>query len=85
MNTKLTLRLDDAVIDKAKRYSKRKKTSLSALVEKFFRSLEEPNSEIIYDQQTLSPLVKELSGIYDFDYNYNIKKQKEIRLIKKYL
>jgi hypothetical protein len=39
MNSKLTLLLDDAVIKKAKVYSKTNETSLSKLVEEYFKAL----------------------------------------------
>ena len=37
MKTKLTLRLDDAVIERAKAYAARRGTSVSGLVEDYFR------------------------------------------------
>ena len=41
MKTKLTLRLDEEIIKKAKLYSKKRGESVSSLVEKFFSSLDE--------------------------------------------
>ncbi|MBU4485729.1 MAG: hypothetical protein KKD38_02255 [Candidatus Delongbacteria bacterium] len=41
MNSKLTLLLDDNVIKKAKDYSKSNETSLSKLVEEYFKALSE--------------------------------------------
>ncbi|MEO6166956.1 MAG: DUF6364 family protein [Chitinophagales bacterium] len=40
MYTKLTLNIDDSSIKKAKRYSRRKKISVSKLVEGYFETLE---------------------------------------------
>jgi len=40
MYTKLTLNIDDSSIKKAKRYSRRKKISVSKLVESYFETLE---------------------------------------------
>lgn len=40
MNTKLTLRLDDSLIDKAKRYSHRSGKSVSQLVADYFSLIE---------------------------------------------
>lgn len=40
MNTKLTLRLDDHLIDKAKRYSHRSGKSISQLVADYFALIE---------------------------------------------
>lgn len=83
MDTKLTLRLNSFAIEKAKSYSKKKHTSLSALVEKFFISL---NEEPITNNQdkNLSPIVSELSGIIDAEMKSEIKDLKKQRLIKKY-
>ena len=39
MNTKLTLSLNAQVIEEAKKYAARKQTSISAMVENYFRSL----------------------------------------------
>jgi hypothetical protein len=57
MNTKLTLSLDDGVIDKAKQYAKAHKVSLSKLVERYFDSLE---NDLPLE---VTPAVRELSGI----------------------
>jgi hypothetical protein len=63
MESKLTLKLDAATIDKAKIYAQNHKKSLSALVEEFFRGLGP------YDQKDADefggPVVRELSGIID--------------------
>jgi len=39
MNTKLTLKLDEEVVDRAKVYAERRGTSLSRIVEGFFAGL----------------------------------------------
>ena len=39
MNTKLTLSLNSQVIEEAKKYASKKQTSISSLVENYFRSL----------------------------------------------
>jgi len=57
MNTKLTLSMDDVVIEKAKQYAALHNISLSKLVEQYFDSLE--NSEVL----EITPIVRELSGI----------------------
>lgn len=44
MSTKLTISLDQAVIEQAKLYASKKGTSLSALVEQYFRTLTRPSS-----------------------------------------
>lgn len=59
MNTKLTLRLDDRLIRKAKRHSRRKGKSVSQLVADFFRLIED-DEEIAGPE--LTPRVRELIG-----------------------
>ena len=59
METKLTLKLDQTVIETAKVYAQKRKRSLSRLVEDYFKILAlEDKTEPHY-----SPLVMELSGI----------------------
>lgn len=58
MNTKLTLSINKAVSDKAKKYARRKKTSLSKLIENQLVKLTGDNND-----KEISPLVKSLSGV----------------------
>jgi len=60
METKLTLKLDEAIIEGAKNYAARRKKSLSRLVEDYFRRL---GSDEPVEVSKLNPVVKELSGI----------------------
>lgn len=65
MDTKLTLKLDQEVIEKAKFYAKKQRTSLSRLIENYLVEItsEEPSDEEI------TPLVRSLSGIIDLPEN----------------
>lgn len=85
METKLTLRLDENAINRAKSYSKYKHISLSSLVEKFFITLDNEQFSKTTSKESISPSVKEISGIFDMDYDYDLKSHKKVRLIKKYL
>ncbi len=58
MKKKLTLRMDEDIIQSAKRYAGRRGISVSKLVENFFTALESLDEEEI----EMSPLVKELWG-----------------------
>ncbi len=60
MQTKLTLRLDDWLIRKAKRYSKRTGKSVSKIVADYFETLEAPSSDGI---EAITPKVARLKGI----------------------
>lgn len=58
MNTKLTLSIEESLIDRAKSYAASRKTSLSRLVEEYIKSLTESNpTEII----SLSPITRDLA------------------------
>lgn len=80
MDTKLTLKLDQDVIEKAKDYAKSKKTSLSALVENYLQKITEDKK----DKRKITPLVKSLSGVIDLPKDFNHKKDYTDYLINKY-
>ena len=56
MKTKLTLRLDKNVIEKAKKYSLKRGESVSQIVEKFFKT-------ILSEKEEITPTVKKLKGL----------------------
>jgi hypothetical protein len=58
MQTKLTIRLDAALIRRAKAYARRRHKSLSAIVADYFAALEQPADKAI----ELTPKVKSLIG-----------------------
>ncbi len=67
MNVKLTVSLEDEVINKAKKYAKRNKTSLSKLIENYFRILVKDGEEkdvVITDKELLK-----MSGTIDLPDN----------------
>ena len=70
MESKLTLKLNDNSIARAKEYVAQKKISLSSIVENFFDglTLNEKAPEFEY-----SPLVNELAGVIQLDENYDYK------------
>jgi len=59
MNTKLTLRLDNAVISKAKKTAKRRGVSLSRMVEDYFKSVVRQQE----DKTKESPVLSEVAGV----------------------
>jgi len=81
MDTKLTLKLDKAHIEKAKKYAIKRKTSLSSLVEKYFAFLADLDSG---NDTELTPTVKKLSGVISLDPDFDIKDEKVKRLLEKY-
>ncbi len=80
MDTKLTLKLDQEIIEKAKRFARIRNTSLSMLIENYLQSITsqaEPAGNI-------TPLVKSLSAIIELPENYDHKKEYADFLINKY-
>jgi hypothetical protein len=59
METKLTLKLDKAIIQSVKKYAQNNNKSLSKLVELYFRNLVSEETKL----KKYSPLVEELSGV----------------------
>ncbi|HPI14256.1 MAG: DUF6364 family protein [Spirochaetota bacterium] len=81
MDTKLTLKLNKSIIEKAKTYAQKNNTSLSQIVEKYFIALiTEKENETL----KLTPLVKELSGIIKPENIENYKDDYAKYLMKKY-
>jgi hypothetical protein len=81
MDTKLTIKLDDDVITRAKRYAKNRKTSLSKMIESYLDTVTKPDSKKI----KITPLVKSLSGVIKLPVDYDYKKDYTDYLTKKYL
>ena len=62
METKLTLSLDKEVIEKAKKYAKAKKTSLSKVVENYFYYLTMATEKEKKRKKEKTPITDELVG-----------------------
>jgi hypothetical protein len=80
MITKLTLTLNQEVIESAKRYAKKNGKSLSAIVENYLRSLEQVSD----NGDALTPEVKRLIGSVKLRKNFDYKKELQDAMIKKY-
>ncbi len=81
MDTKLTLKLNQEVIEKAKLYASEKKLSLSRLVENYLNSL---TSDGPMDELEISPFVKSLSTGVEIPADYDYKKDRADYLEQKY-
>ncbi|MBZ0181025.1 MAG: DUF6364 family protein [Melioribacteraceae bacterium] len=81
MNTKLTLKLNKRAIERAKRYAKKNKTSLSGMVENYFNMIANKEEKNNID---ISPNVLELSGILELSKEINIKEEYGKHLEEKY-
>lgn len=74
---KLTLKLKQEAIQKAKLYARNHRESLSRMVERYFESVAEPPASYAVE---ITPLVRELSGIVRMK-----KKEDERELYADYL
>ena len=61
MDTKLTLKLDKVVIDRAKEYASSHKRSLSRMIESYLKSLIDKDSPDSKDDIEISPFVKSMT------------------------
>lgn len=80
MNTKLTLNVDNDVIERAKEYARTQKTSLSKLIESYLTILVDKKERDI----EITPLVRSLSGVIDLPSDYDYKKDYTDYLEDKY-
>ncbi len=83
METRLTLRLNESIIEKAKEYARSRNISLSKMVEQYLDSVVSTN-EITGKQIELTPLVKELSGVIKVSTDFDYKKDYSDYLENKY-
>ena len=81
METKLTLRLNKRVIDRAKNYANKHNVSLSKMIESYLDSV---TKESVSDSAEITPLVRSLSGVIQLDKEYDFKKDYANFLSKKY-
>lgn len=81
MDTKLTLKLNQEVIEKAKEYASDKKLSLSRIVEFYLQSL---TREYKKDDFEISPFVKSISTGKSIPVDLDYKKEYSDYLMEKY-
>jgi hypothetical protein len=82
METKLTLRLNESVIERAKNYARNHKISLSKMIEAYLDSItrqKETGKNI-----SITPLVESLSGVIDLSSEFDYRKDYRDYLEKKY-
>jgi len=82
MNTKLTLTIEQSIIEKAKKYANDKGRSLSSIIENYLKII--TNEEVVSDIK-ITPIVKSLKGSFKAPRNFNYKKELSKRLSEKYL
>lgn len=82
MNTKLTLTIEQHIIEKAKKYAKDNHRSLSSLIENYLKALT-IDAEVIIPEHT--PVVHSLKGAFSAPLDVDYKKELTNRLTKKHL
>ena len=82
METKLTLRLNDNVIERAKIYAKSQRISLSKMVESYLDSL--TREKHTGNKISITPLVESLSGVINLPPDFDYKKEYADYLTEKY-
>ena len=81
MDAKLTLKLNQEVIERAKHYASEKKLSLSRLIENYLNSL---TSEKTYEEIQISDFVKSMSSEIKLPADFDYKKERANYLEQKY-
>jgi len=81
MDTKLTLKLNQKIIEKAKAYASNKKMSLSRIVEAYLQALTSENDTSEFE---ISPFVKSITTGTSIPSDLDYKKEYSDHLIEKY-
>jgi len=81
METKLTLRLSENVIGRAKIYARNHKVSLSKMIESYLDSITAQNED---KKNSITPIVESLSGVIDLPSDFDYKKEYRDYLVEKY-
>lgn len=82
MNTKLTLRLNASVIERAKKYARSHKISLSKMIESYLDSITKQKET--EEKPSITPLVESLSGVIDLPAEFDYKEAYRDFLEEKY-
>ncbi|WP_430934769.1 DUF6364 family protein [Saccharicrinis sp. 156] len=82
MDTKLTLRLNDNVIERAKIYARNHKISLSKMIESYLDSITQEKED--EKKNLITPLVESLSGVINLPDDFDYKKEYRDYLDEKY-
>lgn len=82
MNTKLTLTIEQALIEKAKEYAKGKGRSLSDIVENYFKVIVKEDATV---KSESTPIADSLRGSFKAPKDFDYKKELTKALTEKYL
>jgi hypothetical protein len=82
MNTKLTLTIEQSVIEKAKIYAKSRGRSLSDVIESYLKVVAKEEE---FSEEKVSPTVMSLKGAFKAPENFDYKDELKKSLSSKYL
>ena len=82
MSTKLTLTIDETVIQQAKSYAKLQESSLSSIIENYLKSLVKEKTT---SKNEFSPIVRSLKSSFTAQPDFDYKKELKNKLSEKYL
>ena len=82
MNTKLTLTIEQSLIEKSKQYAKGKGRSLSDIIENYLKVIIKEDSVKVIDS---TPITSSLRGSFKAPKDFDYKEQLVHRLSEKYL
>ncbi|MCB0517046.1 MAG: DUF6364 family protein [Chitinophagales bacterium] len=80
MDKKLTLSLNESVIEDAKSYAKKNQISLSKLIETYLKSIIDNTTKNV----AITPLVESLSGVIELPKDVDVREEYTKYLIEKY-
>lgn len=81
MDKKLTLSLNQEIIERAKKYAKNNNTSLSKMIESYFETLTNMDTN---ENIKITPLVKSLTGVIKLPDDFNYKRSRSKYLKEKH-
>ena len=64
MLTKLTLTIDQSIVEKAKIFAQEKNKSVSRIVEEYLSNISEGNKRIRFSKEILAPITDSLVGMF---------------------
>ena len=81
MNTKLTLTIEQSIIERAKSYAKGKGRSLSDIIENYLKAITTEQRIV----ENISPIVNSLRGSFKSPKSFDYKKELSKGLSEKYM
>ncbi len=82
MNTKLTLTIEQSIIERAKKYARQRGRSLSDIIENYLKVVTKDTTEADIE---ITPLTKALRGSFKAPVDFDYKKELTKGLSEKYL